>query len=203
MSTQVAATTYDVFLSYPLTEEALAERVARAVQKAGLDVFWHDRLESGESFQDAVWHALAESAALIAIVPSEGPLASSVAIEVGAFKAWRKPIYVIQAAKGSIRLPAYLADCPVYPLSRVDDVVESIQRGLTSLSEDDRGVLAVIYRELGMPADQLLANPAAIEGLAKEFHAKSGRWVSGERLIQELLRLRKIGSLPRLRSTLR
>lgn len=196
MSTQTA-TTYDVFLSYPMTEAGLADSVARALQQAGLDVFWHERFDAGE--KDAIWHALAESAALIAIVPSESPLASSVAVEVGAFKAWRKPIYVIQAARGSIKLPTYLADCPVYPLSRVDDVVESIKRGLTSLSEADRDVLATVYREVGMPTDELLFDPIAIELLSLKFSERCGKMVAGERLVQELLRLRKGGKLPRLR----
>jgi hypothetical protein len=200
MSTQVA-TTYDVFLSYPITEAALADQVTRALQQAGLDVFCQDRFDVGEACQDVLWRAVAESAALIMIVPSEGPLPSSVAFEVGAFKAWRKPIYILQAAEGCIRLPVYLADCPVYPLSRVNDVVESIKRGLSSLTEDDRVALANIYSRLGMPVDQLLTNPAAIDGLSSEFHAKRGKMVSGERLVRELLTLRKRGNLPRLRST--
>ncbi len=197
MSTQTA-TTYDVFLSYPITESGLAESVARALEQAGLDVFWQDRLESGEDIQHLIWRALAESAALIAIVPSESPLASSVAVEVGAAKAWRKPIYVIQAAGGSIKLPTYLADCPVYPFSRVDDVVSSIKRGLASLSEDDRSVLTSIYSKLGIPAGQLLMNPAAIEELAQEFSVRCGKMVAGKRLVHELIRLRKAGGLPRL-----
>jgi len=200
MSTQVA-TIYDVFLSYPMTEAALADRIALALQQADLDVFWQDRFDIGESHQDALWRAVAESAALIMIVPSEGSLAPSVAFEVGAFKAWRKPIYVIQATEGSFKLPTYLADCPVYSLSHVNDVVASIKCGLSSLTENDRAVLAGIYRELGMPTDQLLADPAAIDTLAREFHAKCGKMVPGERLVRELLTLRKKGNLPRLRST--
>jgi len=83
----------------------------------------------------------------------------------------------------------------------VNDVVASIKRGLSSLTEDDRAVLAGIYCELGMPTDRLLADPAAIDTLAREFHAKCGKMVSGERLVRELLTLRKRGNLPRLRST--
>ncbi|MBU4273280.1 MAG: toll/interleukin-1 receptor domain-containing protein [Planctomycetes bacterium] len=198
MSTQTT-TTYDVFLSYPLTEAGLAAQVARTLKEVGLDVFWHDGVEAGESFQDTIWRATAESAALIVIVPTESPLTSSVAVEVGAFKAWQKPIYVIQAARGSIKLPAFLAGCPVYPLSRVDDVVESIKRGLASLSEDDRDVLVTIYHEMGIPVDQLLVKPASIEMLAREFRTKSGKMASGERLVRELLTLRKRGNLPRRR----
>jgi hypothetical protein len=201
MSTQVA-TTYDVFLSYPITEAALADQVARALQEAGLDVF-HDQfeIETGEDYKDALWRAVAESAALIAIVPSEGPLASFLVFEIGAFKAWRKPIYVIQAAEGNIKLPSYLADCPVYPATRVNDVVRSIKRGLASLTEDDRIVLTDIYSNLGMSIDQLLANPTAIDSLSSEFHARCGKKVPGERLARELLTMRKGGRLPRLGST--
>ena len=165
MSTQVA-TTYDVFLSYPQTEAGLAYRVACALQQAGLDVFWQHRSEAEQDVQDTIWRAIAESAALIVIVPSESPLASSVVVEIGAFKAWRKPIYVIQAAEGNIKLPSYLADCPVYPLSRVIDVVESIKRGLSSLTEEDRAALTDIYRKAGIPLDQLLMNRAAIDDLS-------------------------------------
>jgi hypothetical protein len=198
MSTQ-AATTYDVFLSYPRAEAALAGSVARALEQAGLDVFWQDRLVAGENWRDAIWQALAESSAMIAIVPSEGLLSSSVAVEVGAFNAWRRPVYVIQASRGGVKLPIYLASFPVYPLSRVDDVVESIKRGLEPLSEKDRKTLALLYGELGIPVDQIVTNPPLIDRLAHEFEAGSGKKIAGERLVRELLQLRKSGDLPRLR----
>ncbi|MBN2580341.1 MAG: toll/interleukin-1 receptor domain-containing protein [Pirellulales bacterium] len=197
MSTQTA-TTYDVFLSYPLSETAVAGSVANALKQVGLDVFGLDRIEAGENWRDVVWKALAESSAMIAIVPSEGILSSSVAVEVGAFRAWQKPIYIIQAGRGDLKLPAYLASFPVYPLSRVDDIVESIQRGLESFSEDDRKTLAIIYCELGIPTDQLLGNPACIDQLATEFEARTRKKVPGGQLVRELLNLRKSGDLPRI-----
>lgn len=197
MSTQTA-TTYDVFLSYPMTETGLADQVARSLEQAGLDVFWDRGIGAGENLQDTIWRALAESAALIAIVPSESALASNIAVEVGAFKAWCKPIYVIQAARGRIQLPAYFAGCPVYPLSRVDDVVASIKRGLASLTEDDCSILANIYSDYNVPLDKLLTDPTAIEKLADTFNTRCGKRVTGERLVQELLRLRKRGRLPRI-----
>jgi len=76
-------------------------------------------------------------------------------------------------------MPTYLTGYPVYPLARVDDVVASIKRGFESLSNDDRAVLAAIYSEFGTPMDQLLANPVAIDGLAEEFHTRSGKMVAG------------------------
>jgi len=89
MSTQTA-TTYDVFLSYPITETGLADSVTLALEQAGLDVFRPDKVEPTGPWQDTIWRAQVECAALIVIVPSESPLAPSVAVEVGAFKAWRK-----------------------------------------------------------------------------------------------------------------
>ena len=168
MSTQTA-TTYDVFLSYPMTETGLADQVVRSLEQAGLDVFWDRGIGAGENVQDTIWRALAESAALIAIVPSESPLASNIAVEVGAFKAWCKPIYVIQAARGRIRLPAYLADCQIYPLSRVDDVVASIKRGLASLTEDDCRSWPLSTATMAFQSIKLLTDPAAIERLADEL----------------------------------
>jgi len=195
MSTQ--ATTYDVFLSYPITESRLAQQIACALQKVGLDVFRQDSVQSGEDVQDIVWRAVAESAALIAILPSESPLAPSMAFEVGAFKAWNKPIYVIRAARESIKVPSYLAGYPVYPVSRIDDVIDSIRRGVEPLSEEERDALIAVYSELRLPVDQLLHQPVLIEQLADEFAARCGKRTSGEHLVQELLRLRKRNGLHR------
>ena len=183
MSTQTT-TTYDVFLSYPITESGAANTVSRALEQAGLDVF--DVRNSGVAddppFQETIWRALAESSAMIAIVPSEGPILSAVAVEVGAFKAWNKPIYVIQATSGKINVPTYLADCPVYSLLQVEDVVESIKRGMTSFSEEERAVLTRVYREVGIAADRLLSDPMANRvAWPKDStpSARSGRPASG------------------------
>jgi hypothetical protein len=192
-------TTYDVFLSYPITEAGIADTVTHALERAGLDVFDASKSQTPEEgVHDVIWRAVAESSALIVVVPSEGPLPSSVALEVGAFKAWCKPIYVIQTVPGRIKLPMYIADSPVYPLSRVDDVVESIKRGMTSLSENERNALMEAYQQLALPLDKLLMNPAAIDQLAKDFNTRCGRQVSGERLVRELLNMRKAGRLHRL-----
>jgi hypothetical protein len=198
MSTQVA--TYDVFLSYSLPDARTAELVERALEEGGLDVFNVVKVEPGEGLQDLVWRALAESAALVVVVSSQDNLASSVVVEVGAFLAWHKPIYIIHAAKGGTKLPSYLAKFQAYPISRVDDVVQSVKRDLQPLSDQDRAVLSDIYVTLGIPTDKLLGQAASIEELAREFESKSGRRVAGERLVQELVRMRKYANLPRLRS---
>lgn len=197
MSTETL--TYDVFLSYSLADAPVAELVERALQEAGLDVFNSASMESGAKLQDRLWRALAESSAIIAIVHPQGPVASSIAVEVGAAKAWQKPVYVVHTERGDVRLPDYLGEYPTYPVARIDDVVRAITRGLKGLSEDEQQILCSVYSEIGIPTDQLMVEPASLEKLAREFNKRSGTSISGEQLARELLQLRKHGMLQRLR----
>jgi hypothetical protein len=194
----VHSTIYDVFLSYPLTEKPVAELIERGLQGAGLDVFNPARMETGSSVQDVLWRALAESAAFVVVIPREGVTSSSTAVELGAAMAWHKPIFVISSGNGNARLPAYLSGYQVYPLSRIEDVAQSIQQSLHTLSEEEVSLLHEVYHKCGIPTDKLLFEPASLDKFARTFNARSKVSQSGERLVQELLRLRKAGLLPRL-----
>ena len=112
--------------------------------------------------------------------------------------AWHKPVYVVHTESGNVRLPEYLGEFPTYPVSRIDDLVQAIARGSKPLSEEELSVLLSVYAEMGMPTDKLLWKPAAVDDLARSFKQQCGTDISGERLVQELLRLRKRGLLPRL-----
>jgi len=194
----VHGTIYDVFLSYPLTEKPVAELIERGLQEAGLDVFNPARVESGSSVQDVLWQALAESAAFVVVISREGVTSSSTAVELGAAMAWHKPIFVVSSGNGNTRLPAYLSGYPIYPLSRIEDVAQSIQRSMHALSEAEISLLQDAYHKCKIPTDKLLLEPASLDKLARTFNARSKVTYSGERLVQELLRLRKAGLLPRL-----
>ena len=197
MSTQTL--TCDVFLSYSLTEAPVAELVERALEEAGLDVFNLAKVEAGVNLQDRLWRALAESSAIVAIVHPHHTLPSSIAVELGAAMAWHKPVFVVHTDRGNGNLPSYLGDFPTYPVSRIDDVVQAITRGLQPLLEEERSALLSVYADMRIPTDRLLQQPAAVEDLARDFNQRCGTNISGERLVQELLRLRKISALPRLR----
>jgi len=191
-------TIYDVFLSYSLTEADTAALVERALTAAGFDVFTPAKVEPGADVREAVWRALAESAALVAVVhPQHAPMSNTM-VELGAAMAWHKSIFVVQTVNGKTRPPDYLQEFPVYPLSRLDDVVQSVRGSLKPLSERERDILRAVYADLRIPTDRLLRDPTAIEALASEFNRRSTAPVSGERLVQELIRLRKAGLLPRL-----
>jgi hypothetical protein len=53
---------------------------------------------------------------------------------------------------------------------------------------------------VGTPADQLSQTPQALRELTNRFNRRAGKQLSGERLLSELLRMRKKGQLPRMRS---
>ena len=194
------ATAYDVFLSFALADAKTGELAARTLTHAGLTVFAPGKLESGAKVSDAVWQALAEIVAMVAIVDPENPPAASLAVELGAAMAWHKPIYIVHAKAASTRFPDYLSDYPAYPISRLEDVARSIAALSTPLSADELSSLCHIYGDLGIPTDQLLLQPAAVEKVARAFAKATGREVPAEQLVHELIRLRKGGSLPKNRT---
>ena len=197
---------YDVFLSYPMKERASVDLVRHALKHAELSVFGIDEVDVTDDTQSALWRelastlwrALAESAALVIIVSPDEAISSATSVEVGAAMAWHKPIYIVHTGKKNIVLPSYLAGFLGYPISRVDEVIQSIKRGLTTLSQNELSILREIYVKMSVPTDRLLKEPASIEKLAREFDARCKKKVSGEQLTQELIRLRKTGNLPKL-----
>jgi len=192
-------TTYDVFLSYSLTEGRTAELVQRALTEAGLNVFDHARLDPGQRWEDILRSALVESAAVVVVIDPERPPPHDTLFELGAAMAWEKPIYLVHADSGTSRLPDYLHRFRAYPVSGVDDMVRLVKREATRLSAEDRARLLSAYAALGIPLDEIIGEPAYVAALGREFNARRRKHVSGERLVQELIRLSKTGELPPLR----
>jgi hypothetical protein len=186
----------DVFITHAATEQKLAEHLARTVKASGLNaVTGHELLGAGDNLGDKIWEALAESMALIVVV-SRSELTSTVAFEIGAARAWNKPIFVVLADPAeSVTLPAALTRSPIYPPGRVEDLVKAIKNSSQSLTEEERDTLASLYFKIDLSVDQLALNPVELEELVKGFSTATGRVISGERLLSELLRMRKQGGL--------
>jgi hypothetical protein len=192
--------TYDVFISHSVKDSALALEVANACRESGLEAVTNTELLPGENVSDAIWDALAESRALLTIISPSGPTAS-MTIEIGAARAWNKPIYAVVTDPSSTRLAPALTGIPLYTSGRLQDVIKSIRASVEQFSEEDRVVLSVLYSQLGLSADQLALDPRQLGLLVKRFAKRSGKVVEGERLLSELLRLRKQGRLVRKRSS--
>jgi hypothetical protein len=192
--------TSDVFISHAISDRDIASEVAHAVEAAGLTTFHLGRIEAGDDLSKEIWEALSESRALIAIVSPEMSNYSMGMIEIGAATAWNKPVFLIINGPATTHVPAALHAYPVYPLSRLDEVVRLIKTGFEPLSSDERETLAQRYGEVGMSVDQLSQSPSALRELTASFNARSKKHFSGEQVLSELLRLRKRGQLPRIRS---
>jgi hypothetical protein len=193
-----ASKTYDVFISHSARDAALALEVANACRGAGIEAVTNGDLLPGADASDALWEALAESRALLTIVSPSGPT-PSMAIEIGAARAWNKPIYAVVTDPSSARLPAALSGIRLYTVGKIEDVIRAIESSVRQLTDEDRAILVNVYAELDTSADQLALDPRQLGDLMKRFERRTGKAVPGERLLSELLRLRKQGKLLRNR----
>lgn len=190
--------TYDVFLSCSAIDKVYARLVELAFSTQDIDVFQADAMRADENWREMIWNAMAESAAMVLVLPSAGAMPSNTLLEIGAATAWNKPIFLISINDRAENLPSYLHDQRVYPLARLDDVVSKVKAILSPMSEENLQNLTRIYQEMAIPTDRLISMPVAIEELARRYESAFGKAVSGEQLVESLIRLRKMGKLPRL-----
>lgn len=191
--------TYDVFIAYDHRDSTSAKAVADVLRSHGLTVFYDaQQIAAGSNFEDALWQAMAESHALVVVLPEEINSAW-LAFELGAAKAWNKPIYAVSAYSSHKNLPASLRDIHVLPTARADEIAYSIASTSEPLTDDDVQHLGQAYLAAGLAVDQLLLQPQRLETLVKQFNNASGRQMAGEQVMWHMLRLRKQGRLPVLK----
>jgi hypothetical protein len=188
--------TIDVFISHSVNDTALAVELANACRASGLEAVAGKELPPGDDPTETLWEALAESRAVVAVLSPSG-LTPWMGIEIGAARAWNKPIFGVVPDFSYASLPPALADVHLYPASGIDDVVEAIKASGRQLSDEDRSFLATAFASLGVSVDQLALEPARLQALSKRFNAHTGKNIAGERLLSELLRMRKQGLLSR------
>ncbi|MCO6456772.1 MAG: toll/interleukin-1 receptor domain-containing protein [Pirellulaceae bacterium] len=193
-----ASQTCDVFISHAASDTAAAHEVAGSLEAVGLRTFHAGSLLAGEDVSEVIWQALAESRALIVVVSADVSSLASVMLEIGAARAWNKPIFVVLKGPSSTRLPGVLQAYPVFPLGRIDDVIQQIRAGFQPLSELEQATLARVYGQVGVTLDRLVLAPIALQELVTKFGDETGRQLTGELLLAELLRMRKRSQLPRL-----
>jgi len=187
-----------VFLSYSSRDQELVDDLRRSLADAGFMVVRPQELPSGSEFERAIREMMRQSDAFV-LVASDDALGSPwTAFELGAAMAWEKPIFVVSADDGD-RLPAYLTGHQIVKKSDVARLVGFLKREAAPLTAEERGVLLSAYVELGVPSDELAVDPGAASKLVEEFNQRSRNSSRPDRLLRELLRLRKSGGLPKLR----
>jgi hypothetical protein len=196
------STTCDVFLAHTSSDAALARELAAACRSAGLEVFLDAGVPIEEKWEDLVWEALAESRAVLLVVPPSG-LTAWMLLETGAAQAWSKPIYAIIADSSSSRIPSVPAGVRFYTAGRIGDVIDSIRMGSQGWDDEDRSFLIHLYNKANEPVDQLALHHSRLRKLVEAFNAGRGKNVTSERLLTELYRLRKQGRMPKMTATTR
>ncbi|MHB1557007.1 MAG: hypothetical protein ACYC61_05970 [Isosphaeraceae bacterium] len=171
----------------------MANEIADACRASGLRTATNAELPPGRDTSDALWEALAESRALVVIPPRSG-LTASMWIEVGAVRAWNKPIFGI-LADPSIHPPPALSSIPFYVPARMDELINAIQSVGRGITEADASILIEIYQEIGESVDQLMVDPKLRQRLVRQFKTRAKKSVTEEQLLSELLRIRKKGRL--------
>lgn len=191
-------TEYDVFLSHGTHDTGIAGVVKNALSDADLEVFSVQSVKPENSFTELWRDALAECSAVVLILTRSTLGSSNLAFEVGAAMAWNKPIYVIHDGIADSEIPRYLDDLKLCQISNLPQIVKEIAKSQEPISEEDRETLMNVYEEFGIPTDQLLCKPLDLRELSEQYNKISHSILSGERLIRELIRLRKQGKLPRV-----
>lgn len=187
---------YDVFIAYDHRDAAAAKAVADVLRARGLTVFYDaQEIAAGTNLEDAIWEAMADSHALVAVLPEEVG-SSWLAFELGAAKAWNKPIYAVSEYSTHPKLPAALREIQILPTSRADEIALSIASTTNPLTEDEIKHLSDAYVATGVTVDQLMMQPQQLANLVKHFNRKCGRQMAGEQVMWHMLRLRKQRRLP-------
>jgi hypothetical protein len=191
---------YDVFLSFAGHNVRFASEVEVKLSASGLSVFnpvavWQPSFH----FQERLREELAASSVMVAVFEDKVQLSSNLAFEIGAAMAWKKPVYGIKTPEALID-PAIPHDIRLYDLDRIDEVAVEIRAVSKPLTEEQGQKLAQVYANIGTSTDGLTRDPEAVAHLTEQFNSLAKTRLSGERLLRELLVLRKRGNLPRLRN---
>ncbi len=142
---------------------------------------------------------MAESRVFVAILSRSSLPSPWIAMELGAALAWGKSIDLFVEGITESEVPASLAQYRVVPLARLTQILDEIVQSIEPLSDDQIAVLGETYLAVGVPTDQLAARPASLDLLTQRFNRREGTNYSPERILQEVVRLRKQGRLPKLK----
>ncbi len=189
---------YDVFLTHSEQDRGLAALVAREFESAGCGVFAVHAIEAGDDFREKIVDALVESSAVVILLTRSSAVSPVVAFEIGAALAWSKPVFVVYDGLLDQEIPGYLREYPMIPVGKVGDAVRQVLELRKPLSEQQRVLLTQTYEQLRTPVDRLLLDQSQLRAFTEAYRQRDASQVAGKQLMQELVRLRKQGRLPRV-----
>jgi hypothetical protein len=179
-----------------LTPESIGRQ--EACRQAGFEAVTDGDLFALPNASDALWEALAESRAVLLILSPPGSDAW-MHIEIGAARAWNKPVYAIVTDPSSVRPSAAMSGIGLYTVARLQEVIRAIQSSVHRFTDHELDLLTKLYAKMEISVDELALDMDQREELVRRFKRGTGKAVPGEHLLSELLRLRKQGKLVRKR----
>lgn len=188
----------EILLSYSQQDAGVAEVVLRALTDAGFSVFRVSDLPAGQPFPAALRGAVVASQAVVVVLTPRSVHSANVGLEIGAAMAWAKPIYALLDRVPVEGLPLAIAT-RTFRIDELDNLVRALSQRSSALSGQERQALKDAYLNIAVPIDRLLSDTDALDRLTAAFNKQANTKLPGERLAQELLRLRKSGEIPRLR----
>lgn len=194
----MATLTYDIFLSHSPHDAGTASAVTRAFTEAGISVFAADAMRGNQILSDAILREMVEAQALVALVTPVSVNSINIGLEIGAAMSWHKPVFILTDGVPTASLPSILRNHPVFPVPELPRVVEELRKLMRPLSHEDQDALREVYARMQIATDALLTNPEALDRFTREFNRQRNTSYPGEKLTQELLRLRKRGDLPKI-----
>jgi hypothetical protein len=192
-------TIYDVFLCHGPHDLGIARIVRDAFEEEDLEVFAVHEIRPDEAFLSELRWALAECHAMVLLLTHSTLGSPDVALEVGMATAWNKPVYVLFDGIAKSQIPHYLHEFHVLPVSKLHQVVKEIRESQQPLSTDQVQRLLKAYQDFAVPTDKLLVKPLLLRDLTQKYNRSTKGNVDAQKLIQELIRLRKQGKLPKVR----
>ncbi len=196
-----AGEVYDVYLDHVSADASLARTVAARLEEDGLRVFAPADHQGNGAFEEQAREALTDARAVVLFMTRQSRASQNQAFVYGAAWGWNKPVLVLLHGLDKEDVPQFLLHAQLFKAAELDALSAAIQGKVkkATLSEGHQELLVKAYSKLGLPADQLLARPAAALQLTRRFNVAAKAAFSSEQLLQELLRMRKQGKLPRLR----
>lgn len=190
---------YDVFLSHSLQDKGLAAFVQETLSSEGLNVFELSEVPPGSPITNSIREGLVDSSAVILLITPSSDRSGNLAFEAGMAMGWSKSVFVLYDGRQLSDIPEFLRQFQIFPVDKVRDVAKLILDSKQQLKPDHAILLSRIYEDTGITTDRLLLEPAVLMDMSDQFYAKSHLRLSGSRIAQELIRMRKTGRLPKLR----
>lgn len=189
---------YDVFLTHAVEDSGLAALVTREFEIAGCGVFPFQSIEAGDDFRLRVVSALVESSAVVILLTKSSASSQIIAFEIGVAMAWSKPVFVLYDGLLEDEIPVFLREYRLIPLTKLGEVIPQVLEVRKPLTDSQRAWLTETYEQMRVSVDRLLLDQAQLQAFTEAYRERDASLAAGKPLMQELVRLRKLGKLPRV-----